>query len=87
MTGLLPGHPLTITFSGPVEPEVRAILLAAMNGFGNLAQIYGSYLFPSTDAPQYLKGFCAYAAILCFGGGLYFSAYHIFRKKPLKPST
>jgi len=84
-------NPLALSFAsttfGPVEPEIRAILLAAMNGFGNLAQIYGSYLFPSTDAPQYLQGFCAYAAILCLGGGLYFANYHIFRKKPLKPST
>lgn len=62
-------------------------MLAIMNGFGNLAQIYGSYLFPSTDAPRYLKGFCAYAAILCVGGGLYLTAYFVFRKKPLQPTT
>ena len=62
-------------------------MLSIMNGFGNLAQIYGSYLFPSTDAPRYLKGFVAYACILCFGGTLYLSAYFVFRKKPLKATT
>lgn len=62
-------------------------MLAIMNGFGNLAQIYGSYLFPSTDAPRYLKGFCAYAAILCVGGVLYFLSWLVFKKKPLRPTT
>jgi hypothetical protein len=34
----------------------RAIVYALVNLMGNSANIYGSYFFPSKDAPQYRKG-------------------------------
>ncbi|KAJ5358935.1 MFS general substrate transporter [Penicillium cataractarum] len=34
----------------------RAIVYALVNLFGNSANIYGSYFFPSSDAPQYRMG-------------------------------
>ena len=34
----------------------RAIVYAMVNLFGNSANIYGSYFFPSKDAPQYRMG-------------------------------
>ena len=37
--------------------EKRAISIALVNGFGNLASVYGSFLWPSTDAPRYPIGF------------------------------
>ena len=84
-------NPLGLSFAsttfGPLEPEVKAICLAIMNGFGNLAQVYGAYLFPSTDAPQYLKGFATYAGILTVGAMLYVTAHFVFRRLPLKPTT
>ena len=84
-------NPLALSFAsvtlGPVEPEVRAIALATMNGFGNLAQVNGSYLFPDADAPRYLKGFATYAGILTFGAGLYLTAHFVFRRWPLKATT
>lgn len=36
--------------------KTKAIGLAFVNALGNLAQIYGAYLFPATDAPKYLMG-------------------------------
>ncbi|KAH6657055.1 major facilitator superfamily domain-containing protein [Truncatella angustata] len=54
------------TFSSK-SAEVRGISLAFINAMGNLAQIYGSYLFPSKDSPQYLVGFGVIAG-LCFTG-------------------
>ena len=69
---------------GPLDPETRAISLAFVNGMGNLAQIYGSYLFPAEDAPKYLKGFGAYAGLLAFGGGIYVTAFFLFRRSPFK---
>ena len=40
-----------------IELKNKGISLAIVNAMGNLAQIYGSYLFPSDDAPKYLMGF------------------------------
>lgn len=34
----------------------RAIVYALVNLFGNSANIYGAYFFPSSDAPQYMPG-------------------------------
>lgn len=69
---------------GPLDPETRAISLALINGIGNLAQIYGSYLFPSEDAPKYLKGFGTYAGLLAFGTGIYTIAFFLIRRSPFK---
>jgi hypothetical protein len=84
-------NPLALSYAsvsmGPLEPETRAISLAIINGMGNLAQIYGSYLFPNSDAPKFLKGFIAYAALLFFGAGVYLMAFILFRKSPFKTRT
>lgn len=42
---------------GSMPQETRAVSLALVNALGNPAQIYGAYLFPSTDAPKYLISF------------------------------
>jgi hypothetical protein len=47
---------------------------------GNLAQIYGSYLFPSNDAPKYLKGFGVISG-LCFTGVAAYLVLYIFLRK------
>jgi hypothetical protein len=44
--------------------EKRAISIALINGFGNLASVYGSFLWPSTDAPVYRTGFGVTTALL-----------------------
>lgn len=81
-------NPLALSYAsvsmGPLDPETRAISLAFVNGLGNLAQVYGSYLFPTEDRPKYLKGFGAYAGLLALGAGIYVSAYFLLRKSPFK---
>jgi hypothetical protein len=44
--------------------EKRAISIALINGFGNLASIYGSFLWPASDAPTYRIGFGVTTALL-----------------------
>lgn len=41
--------------------------LAFVNAMGNLAQIYGAYLFPGGDAPEYLMGFAVISAMCAVG--------------------
>lgn len=79
-------NPLALSYAsvsmGPLDPETRAVSLALVNSMGNLAQIYGSYLFPSTDAPKYLTGFGSYAGLLALGAAIYASAFFLLRKSP-----
>ena len=81
-------NPLALSYAsvsmGPLDPETRAISLALVNGMGNLAQIYGSYLFPAEDKPKYLKGFGTYAGLLGLGALIYVSAYFLIKKSPFK---
>ena len=44
--------------------EKRAVSIALINGFGNLASVYGSFLWPATDAPKYPTGFGVTTALL-----------------------
>ncbi|KAH7158216.1 major facilitator superfamily domain-containing protein [Dactylonectria estremocensis] len=67
------------TFS-EAPAEVRAILLAFVNAMGNLAQIYGAYLFPSDDQPKYLMGFGVISG-LCFTGVAAYLALGVLLKK------
>jgi MFS family permease len=48
--------------------EKRAVSIAIINGFGNLASVYGSFLWPSTDAPLYHAGFGATTGLIAAGG-------------------
>ncbi|KAK7183277.1 hypothetical protein DPSP01_011782 [Paraphaeosphaeria sporulosa] len=84
-------NPLALSYAsvslGPLHPETRAICLAMINGMGNLAQIYGSYLFPADDAPKYLVGFGTYAGLLTFGAAVYGSAWLMFRRFPFRSET
>ena len=72
---------------GSMEAETRAIALALVNAMGtfsptdtsgsrlttlgNLASIYGSYLFPAEDSPKYLMGFGVISALLGVGIAVY----------------
>ncbi|CAN9144423.1 unnamed protein product [Alternaria alternata] len=59
--GLWASNAVSLSFAsatfGSMQPEVRAIAIALVNAMGNLAQIYGAYLFPGDDKPKYLMGF------------------------------
>ena len=62
--------------------ETRAVSLALVNAMGNLAQIYGAYLFPEEDAPKYLLGFGVISGMCAFGVAVYAFA-HVFLRKHL----
>jgi MFS family permease len=89
--GLYCTVPLVLAFSttmmGAVEPEIRSIALAWMSALGNLAQVYNSYVWPDSDAPRYLAGFCTYAALLTFGAVVFTAGTLWFRKHPLTART
>jgi MFS family permease len=57
--GLWAANGLALSYAsstfGPMQQEVRGVALALVNALGNLAQIYGAYLFPSEDAPKVSK--------------------------------
>jgi MFS family permease len=44
--------------------EKRAVCIALINGVGNLASVYGSFFWPSTDGPRYVKGFAITSAFM-----------------------
>ncbi|OQE13722.1 hypothetical protein PENFLA_c044G02028 [Penicillium flavigenum] len=52
---------------GGMHPQARGVALAMVNALGNLAQIYGSYLFPEKDGPKYIMGFSVISAMLVVG--------------------
>ncbi|RSL52321.1 hypothetical protein CEP51_015073 [Fusarium floridanum] len=65
-----------------IKPEVRAVSLAFINSMANLAQIYGSYLMPSWDAPRHAIGFGTFAGLLFTGGCIYASAMVVLMRRP-----
>lgn len=48
--------------------EKRAVCIALINGVGNLASVYGSFFWPSTDAPKYVMGFAITTALMGAAG-------------------
>lgn len=81
------GLSFATTSLASVDTEVRAISLAVMNGLGGLAQLYGSAVFPASDAPKYTVGFSTFAATFFFGGAMYLTAHFLFRRHPFKSSS
>ncbi|KAI1334115.1 major facilitator superfamily domain-containing protein [Xylariaceae sp. FL0016] len=87
-SGLWASNGLALSYAsstfGAMSTEVRAIALAFVNAMGNLAQIYGAYLFPDDDKPKYLMGFGVISG-LCLTGVLSYLALHVLLKRsPLR---
>lgn len=82
--GLWASNGLALSYSAAafanMPQEVRAISLAWVNAMGNLAQIYGAYLFPSHDAPKYLLGFGVISGMCAFGVVVYVIAHVVIRR-------
>ncbi|KAF4882010.1 MFS transporter prlL [Colletotrichum fructicola] len=82
--GLWASNAMSLSFAsstfGSMDAEVRAIALALMNALGNLAQIYGAYLFPTDDAPKYLMGFGVISGMLGFGTIVYIIMHILVRR-------
>ncbi|PLB52522.1 MFS general substrate transporter [Aspergillus steynii IBT 23096] len=69
-------------FAG-LRPEARGVSLALVNALGNLAQIYGSYLFPEKDGPKYIMGFSVISAMLALGV-VVFVVLHVWLRRRVK---
>ncbi|KAF2489687.1 MFS general substrate transporter [Lophium mytilinum] len=86
--GLWASNGLALSYSastfGSMPQEVRAVSLAFVNAMGNLAQIYGAYLFPKEDAPKYLLGFGVISGMCAFGVGVYVVSHVVIRRYPSK---
>ncbi|KAL4868726.1 hypothetical protein BDV12DRAFT_209030 [Aspergillus spectabilis] len=82
-SGLWASNALSLSYASTsfaeMPREVRAISLALVNAMGNLAQIYGAYLFPDEDAEKYLMGFGVISGLCATGIGAYL-ALQIFLK-------
>lgn len=89
--GLWASNALSLSFAsstfGDMDAEVRAVALALMNAMGNLAQIYGAYLFPSGDAPKYLMGFGVISGMLGFGVCVYILLFILVRRRERRLGT
>lgn len=83
-SGLWVSNALSLTYASAslasMPTEVKGVSLAFINAMGNLAQIYGSYLFPDEDAPKYLKGFGVISG-LCFTGVVSYFALHVLLRR------
>lgn len=82
--GLWASNAVSLSFAssafGSMDAEVRAVALALVNALGNLAQIYGAYLFPEDDAPKYLMGFGVISGMLGVGIFVY-AAMHVLLRR------
>ncbi|KAE8411019.1 major facilitator superfamily domain-containing protein [Aspergillus pseudocaelatus] len=67
-------------FAG-MHPQARGVALAMVNALGNLAQIYGSYLFPEDDSPKYIMGFSVISAMLAVGVIVFLFLHIWFRRR------
>ncbi|KAJ5082307.1 major facilitator superfamily domain-containing protein [Penicillium argentinense] len=67
-------------FAG-MHPHARGVALAMVNALGNLAQIYGSYLFPKDDRPEYIMGFSVISAMLAVGVIVFLFLHIWFRRR------
>ncbi|KAI0598975.1 major facilitator superfamily domain-containing protein [Biscogniauxia sp. FL1348] len=85
-SGLWASNGLSLAYAsstlGSMPNEIRAIALAFINAMGNLAQIYGAYLFPSSDGPKYLMGFGVISGLCLTGVISYLSLHVLLRRWP-----
>lgn len=55
-SGLWASNSLALSYAastfGAMQQEVRGVSLALVNAFGNVAQIYGAFLFPAEHSPK-----------------------------------
>jgi predicted MFS family arabinose efflux permease len=84
-SGLWAANALGLSFASStfadMEQETKGVALALVNALGNLAQIYGAYLFPKGDQPKYLLGFGVIAGMCGVGVMIYIAAHILLRRK------
>ncbi|KAK7041458.1 hypothetical protein VNI00_009324 [Paramarasmius palmivorus] len=65
--GVYAACPLTLLWVSSVidhPAEKRAVAIAFVNGLGNSASIYGSFLWPTKTGPRYVQGFATTTAFV-----------------------
>lgn len=86
-SGLPAANALSLAYAsstfGSAQQETRAVSLAFINAVANLSQIYGAYLFPSHDAPDYRMGFGVISGLCAVGVLIYYTAHVVIRRYPL----
>ncbi|KAM0228733.1 hypothetical protein ACHAPO_010483 [Fusarium lateritium] len=90
VAGLYTGLPLMLNWTSetiPFPDHKRSVAIAFVNSFGHLAIIYGSYLWPSSNAPQHLVGFTTLASTCSFGCVIAVAAPWYFELLPQEPVT
>jgi sugar phosphate permease len=90
VAGLYTGLPLMLNWTSEMIPfpdQKRSIAIAFVNSFGHLAIIYGSYLWPSGNAPQHLLGFATLTGTCGLGALLAIAGPYIFKLLPKQPAT
>lgn len=85
-SGLWTTNALSLSYAsstfGSLPNETRAICLAFVNAMGNLASIYGAYLFPSNEAPKYIMGFSVISALCALSVATYFFLHIMLKRRP-----
>ncbi|KAL2823571.1 major facilitator superfamily domain-containing protein [Aspergillus cavernicola] len=72
VSGVYCAFPLILIWTSetiPLPLEKRAVAIALVNGLGDLAALYGSRMWPTSDAPDYKPGFVA-MIVMCAAGGV-----------------
>ncbi|GKU14156.1 major facilitator superfamily transporter [Fusarium langsethiae] len=90
VAGLYTSLPLMLNWTSesiPFPDQKRSVAIAFVNSFGHLAIIYGSNLWPSTNAPQHLIGFVTLTATCLFGCVIAAAAPWYFKILPQEPVT
>ena len=82
--------PLILNWASEVisfPSQKRSVSIAFINSFGHLSLIYGSYLWPSVNAPRHVLGFTAVAALCGAAALLAMALPFIFKMLPKEPAT
>ncbi|KAF9269899.1 MFS general substrate transporter [Marasmius fiardii PR-910] len=85
--GVYAACPLTLLWvSGVIDhpAEKRAVAIAFVNGLGNSASIYGSFLWPSDTGPRYVQGFATTTAFVLLLGLMAQVFKFLMRRYPTK---
>ncbi|KAI1440229.1 allantoate permease [Annulohypoxylon stygium] len=90
IAGLYTALPLILNWASEVialPAEKRAVVVALTNSIGNLSAVYGSRLWPTSDGPQFVKGFATTGAFTGFGTLLAICIPIIFNYLPKEGRT
>lgn len=89
ISGIYMATPLVLNWASEtilLPAEKRAVIIAGVNSIGCFSSIYGSRLWPSSDAPQYLTGFITVACFSSIGTLLALGMPLLFRKVQARPT-